>query len=77
MNDQNDITTPPVRTRTPGARLATITAVPALTRDEKHILELFRETTDQKLLLSTAAVCVSHNPRHQRPVLHLVRGGGA
>ncbi|ATQ74832.1 hypothetical protein CR152_10080 [Massilia violaceinigra] len=77
MNDQNDITTPLARTRNPSARLATIAVVAALTRDEKRILELFRETTDQQLLLGIAAVCARTKPRHTRPALHLVRGGTA
>ena len=77
MNDQKDTTTPLLPTRNPGARLATTAAVPALTHDEKRILELFRETADQQLLLGIAAVCVRTKPRFKRPALHMVRGGGA
>ena len=48
-----------------------------LTYDELRMLELFRATTDQQMLLGIAAVCVNFSPRHKRPVLHLVHGGMA
>lgn len=48
-----------------------------LTQDERRMLELFRATTDQQLLLGVAAVCVDTKPRHRRPVLRLVQGSAA
>lgn len=48
-----------------------------LTQDEKRLLDLFRATTDQQMLLGIAGVCVDTKPRHTRPALHLVHGGPA
>lgn len=48
-----------------------------LTSAERRMLELFRATKDQEMLLGFAGVCAATAPRHIRPVLHLVRGGAA
>ncbi|MDQ1834091.1 hypothetical protein [Massilia scottii] len=52
-------------------------AAVTLTPAEQRMLELFRATRDQEMLLSFAGVFVETAPRHIRPVLHLVRGGAA